>query len=416
MPKTKTATPPGTGYVGCLTLEQKQCLKDTWAAVLTFLVATESTTDSRKPTKPSKKNRSIRASKPAPGRDICTDYVAELVPENSGDYGLYGVALREALWSNALGDHPDALFLRFLRYHDWNVERGLDMLMKGLRWRVDFGVGELATKNEDELDKMYASFKHQLRTGKVFIYGRDKTGRVVVYIRARLHKASDQPKATTEKFLVYVLECIRLLLYPHEEACVVLDLAGLSIGNTDSQFIKFAIQCVQNHYPGSVGLLVVLDPPLAFQGIWKAIRPWLSSSFAAKVRFERKETDLLKYIAAETLPSMYEGGKAQYNYEYVAPFPRENACMKDTATKELLRQRWRSRLWRLEALLREWVTSTATETEHARSEEVIEAELEETVKAIRVAYFKLRPYIHARTLYERTEYRPLRQDGEVVWS
>ncbi|KAF9928131.1 hypothetical protein BGZ67_007122 [Mortierella alpina] len=174
------STPPGTGYVGCLTPEQKQCLKDVWAAVLTFLVANESTPDPRKPKEQSKKDRA-GASKRAPEMTFCQyDPVAELVPKNRGDYGLYGVALREALWSNALGDHPDALFLRFLRYHNWNVERGLDMLMRGLRWRVNFGVGELATKNEDDLEKKYSAFRHQLKSGKVFLYGRDKMGRVVV--------------------------------------------------------------------------------------------------------------------------------------------------------------------------------------------------------------------------------------------
>ncbi|KAF9556984.1 hypothetical protein EC968_007864 [Mortierella alpina] len=164
MPKHKAGTPPGTGYVGCLTAEQKQCLKDVWAAVLTFLVSNESTLGSRKSGKRYKK---VRVSGPNETSNLtfCTDRVAELAPENKGDYGLYGVALREALWSHALGDHP---------------ERGLDMLMRGLRWRVSFDVGELATKNEDELDKKYSAFKHQFKTGKVFVYGRDKMGRVVV--------------------------------------------------------------------------------------------------------------------------------------------------------------------------------------------------------------------------------------------
>lgn len=54
------------------------------------------------------------------------------------------------------------------------------MLMRALHWRVDFNVGELATKNEDELEKKCTGFKHQLKTGKVFIYGRDRMGRVVV--------------------------------------------------------------------------------------------------------------------------------------------------------------------------------------------------------------------------------------------
>ncbi len=173
---------------------------------------------------------------------------------------------------------------------------------------------------------------------------------------------------------------------------------------------------MQNHYPGCVGQFVVLDPPLTFHGLWKVIRPWLSASFAAKVRFERHETALLKYIDAETLPAMFDGGKASCKFKYVPPVSKENECMKDTVTRELLRERWRSRLWKLEALLREWVVSTVSETEHARAEVAIEAEVEETVKEIRVAYFELRPYIHAKNPYERSEWRPLKQDGEVVWS
>ncbi|CAO3567011.1 unnamed protein product [Mortierella alpina] len=116
MAKHKTGTPPGTGSIGCLTPGQKRCLKEVWAAVLTFLAANESTPDPRKPRRqsPSKKNRASVLEKVSE-MAFCTDRVAELVPDNTGDYGLYGVALREALWSNALGDHPDNNYTVLLR-------------------------------------------------------------------------------------------------------------------------------------------------------------------------------------------------------------------------------------------------------------------------------------------------------------
>ncbi|KAF9946797.1 hypothetical protein BGZ70_003024 [Mortierella alpina] len=89
--------------------------------------------------------------------------------------------------------------------------------------------------NEDQLDQKYEGFKRLMESGKIFICGRDKMGRCVIYVTTRLHWPLDQPKLTMEKFLVFIMECGRLLMHPGEEPCLVVDLAGFSMGNVDYQ-------------------------------------------------------------------------------------------------------------------------------------------------------------------------------------
>ncbi|KAG9320346.1 hypothetical protein KVV02_000103 [Mortierella alpina] len=90
------------------------------------------------------------------------------------------MALCELLYSHIRGDHPDAVFLRFLRFHHWKVGHAVDMFLKTLQWRAKFDIEGLTRMNEDELDQKYEGFKLLMESGKVFLYGRDKMDRSVM--------------------------------------------------------------------------------------------------------------------------------------------------------------------------------------------------------------------------------------------
>jgi hypothetical protein len=52
--------------------------------------------------------------------------------------------IHDTFWKMVKADHPDALFLRFLRARKWNVERAIIMLVATMSWRTDKEIDVLA--------------------------------------------------------------------------------------------------------------------------------------------------------------------------------------------------------------------------------------------------------------------------------
>jgi len=179
-------------------------------------------------------------------------------------------------------------------------------------------------------------------------------------------------------------------------------------------FVKFLVQCFEAYYPESLGVLVIHKAPFVFWGVWKIIEPWLDPVVATKIRFTRTDKELTEIIDADHLPTKYDGGRDQFTYQYLPVVAGENDRMKDTETKERLLEEWKAIMWKFEALTREWID--CKKKEGTRAEEVIEAERLALTKELRVAYFKLDPYIRARNLYHRSEHPVLQADGTSIWT
>jgi hypothetical protein len=151
------------------------------------------------------------------------DALANLPPET----------LREHFWSMMKQDNPDAFLLRFLRARKWDVEKALVMMVSTIRWRatevhLDDDVmknGELAALEDSNSSdpakkKLGQDFLTQLRLGKSFLHGLDKTGRPMCFVRVRLHKAGEQSEKSLERYTVFVIETARLLLNPPVDTAV----------------------------------------------------------------------------------------------------------------------------------------------------------------------------------------------------
>lgn len=85
-----------------------------------------------------------------------------------------------------------------------------------------------------------------------------------------------------------------------------------------------------------------------------------------------------------------EGGE-QFEYKYIEPVPGENDTMKDTATRDAIQEERDDMVERFEEATKQWI---AGEDGAAAERDAIANELNEN-------YWKLDPYIRARTLYDR---------------
>lgn len=331
------------------------------------------------------------------------DTVAKTSPET----------LRKTCWSMVKHDNPDALFLRFLRARKWDVEKALIMLISTMNWRhaeahTDEDVilnGEegaiKAAKTKDEVAVKAGSgedFMAQIRMGKSFLHGVDKLGRPMCYVRARLHHQGEQSEASLERYTVYTIETARMLLSQNvDTACVIFDMTGFSLANMDYAPVKFMIKCFEANYPESLGVVLVHKAPWVFQGVWKIIKGWLDPVVASKVQFTNTLADLSTYIEPRHVLRDF-GGDEDWEYRYIEPIAGENARMKDTATRDRLLSEREAVFKKYEEATKEWIRAA----EGGRSTKVIKEKRAELAENLRTGYWKLDPYIRARSLYDRT--------------
>lgn len=89
------------------------------------------------------------------------------------------------------------------------------------------------------------------------------------------------------------------------------------------------------------------------------------------------------------------GGQEAWSYKYIEPVAGENDKMKDTATRDQLLQGRQKIIAAYEKTTLEWIDNNEDHSDIMKRRHEIANEL-------RNNYWKVDPYIRARTLYDRT--------------
>ena len=77
----------------------------------------------------------------------------------------------------------DAMYLRYLRARNYDVEKAIVMLNATLQWREAFGL-----KN---LHEWMDTIRVENDTGKIYLRGFTRDGSVIVYMKPRLENSKD---------------------------------------------------------------------------------------------------------------------------------------------------------------------------------------------------------------------------------
>ncbi|KAF9206982.1 hypothetical protein BGZ49_001463 [Haplosporangium sp. Z 27] len=413
--------PEGTGYVGILTPDQTKALKKFWAA-LEEIQENGTVTVVPEPAAP------VETPAPAPAASgwgggwfsapaaPAAPVVEPPVTVTLSEIGITAPQLKEMLWKSVLGDNPDSLVLRFLRARKWNVGNGLLMMLNAFKWRLDEDVENVKVLGDDGLDAKYPKFKEQLEMGKFYIHGTDKKGQPVVYLNVHLHRSSDQDPKTLERLTIYLMETGRLLIQPPvETVTLVFDLSQFGLANMDYGLVQFLVKCFEAYYPESLGTILVHNAPLVFWGVWKVIEGWLDPVVASKIKFTYKNNELTELISAEHLPDSFQGaGLDKYKYEYLAPVPGENDLMQDEEGKAAHLEEWNALAAKHEANTKVWI-----KTEDNSLDNPVQLERDAIAKELHTCYFKLEPYIRAKSQFHRKNsagVSVIQPDGSVKWT
>lgn len=172
-------------------------------------------------------------------------------------------------------------------------------------------------------------------------------------------------------------------------------MTDFSMANMDYTPVKFMIKCFEANYPESLGTVLVYKAPWVFNAVWSIVRGWLDPVVAGKVHFAKNIEELEKFVPRKQIPAEL-GGDEKWTYEYPEPLEGENEKMKDTATRTTLEAERGDIVNKYENTILQWIQEgDAAGLEEKRKER------DGVAEQLRQNYWKLDPYVRARTLYDR---------------
>jgi hypothetical protein len=172
-------------------------------------------------------------------------------------------------------------------------------------------------------------------------------------------------------------------------------MTDFAMANMDYTPVKFMIKCFEANYPESLGTVLVYKAPWVFNAIWSIIRGWLDPVVAGKVHFAKDIKELEKYVPRSQIPTEL-GGDEKWTYTYPEPVPGENDAMKDTASRDALEASRAEVVQKYENIILEWVHDGEGKTLEERRQQ-----RNAVAEELRQNYWKLDPYVRARSLYDR---------------
>ncbi|ETS75777.1 hypothetical protein PFICI_12721 [Pestalotiopsis fici W106-1] len=372
-----TSTPNSFDSLSSLDKTEKQKLQETWAHLLRLCDVSD-------------------AASSAPSFRLSNAFAQDTKT-------IEPTAFRRSLWNFILSEDPDALVLRFLRARKWDVERALAMLLSAVAWRderrLDETViltGESAALRADPTPDE-AGFVSQYRSGKSYVRGTDYEHRPVYVIRVRLHDPNAQSAQAMEDYVLHNIESIRLLIKPpYDKCCLLFDLTGFGLKNMDFHVVKFLLSVFEARYPETLGVVLVHNAPFVFWGLWNIIKGLLDPVVASKINFTRRTGDLLKFIPEENLQTDYGGGDA-WDYEYVEPEASEDERLKDIEKRDEIQKERDELIQAFEKETAQWASISTDDPSMSEKQ----SNRKDVADQIRQNYWKLDPYIRARTYHQR---------------
>lgn len=142
---------------------------------------------------------------------------------------------------------------------------------------------------------------------------------------------------------------------------------------------------------------------LIFSGIWKIIRGWLDPVVASKVHFTKNEKELEEYVDRSQIPKGLGGGE-DWTYLYIEPVSGENKLQSDDSTRQLL-------LDERAAVVRSYESTTQQWIQDSGSRETLQQKRSELAERLRTGYWKLDPYLRAKSFCDRTGM--IREGGRI---
>ena len=191
----------------------------------------------------------------------------------------------------------DAQLARNLRARKWDVLKAFEMLKKTLLWRKEY---------KPELI-IFEDIEEELKTGKQYRSGRDRSGRRIIVMRPSRENTREHDGNI--RLLVYTFEnalwrtngerivrgSSNIPALAQEQICVLINFTKWSLKLSPRWRTSMeTLHIMQEHYPERLGLAVCYDPPSVFSVFWKLISPFIDVKTKSKIRFVQPRGDKQK--------------------------------------------------------------------------------------------------------------------------
>lgn len=187
----------------------------------------------------------------------------------------------------------------------------------------------------------------------------------------------------------------KLLKYPIETVTVILDMSDFSMKNMDYQHAQFLINLLQNYYPESLGLALIVNAPRLFYGCWYIIKSWLDPVVRNKIHFINNPNDLNEFIDLSNLPKRLNGYQNDFNYIPETEQDKQmlSAFQDDSYGNKKAMEYYKKSSINYLKITYKWIKK--------KSDKNILEQRKQAMKQLHDAYEQLTPYINTRTHYHR---------------
>ncbi|KOM25240.1 hypothetical protein LR48_Vigan62s001700 [Vigna angularis] len=248
--------------------------------------------------------------------------------DSSNPVSMWGVPLVDG------GDRGDVLLLKFLRARDFRVHDALNMLLKCLAWRTEFGADNIV---EEEL-----GFK-ELEGVVAYTHGYDREGHPVCYNAYGVFKDKEMyervfgDEEKLKRFLrwrVQVLERgVKMLHFKPGGVNSLIQVTDLK--DMPKRELRVAsnqiLSLFQDNYPEMVARKIFINVPWYFSLLYSMFSPFLTQRTKSKFLISKEgnaaET-LYKFIRPENIPVRYGGLSRSSDLENGPPKPASEFTVK----------------------------------------------------------------------------------------
>ncbi|KAJ3014475.1 UNVERIFIED_CONTAM: hypothetical protein HDU68_000252 [Siphonaria sp. JEL0065] len=164
---------------------------------------------------------------------------------------------------------------RFLNATNYNEQAALTRLKTTLLWRKEYKPDEIPAEEVEP----------EATTGKLFLNGFDKQGRPLLFGIPRLDTNHTYDRYL--RFCVFMTEkTISVMPENQEKLALMMDNEGLGMFNGPPlSFLTRFIGIMDTHYPGRLGICMLINPNWMVSTIYRLISPFLDDVVKAKVYF-----------------------------------------------------------------------------------------------------------------------------------
>jgi len=213
----------------------------------------------------------------------------------------------------------DPYLLRFLRARKFDLSKTLEMWKNYIKWRKEKNVDQALSLDFPEINEAKKYYPHGF-------FRTDKEGRPMYFERNGLLKIDQFSKVMTqermEAFSIQKYERLIHVILPGcsnakgrriEQTCFIVDLKGFKSSRMTSKMwdlVKLMSKIGTDYYPETLGVMIIVNAPVIFYGIWNVAKYLLDEETRDKIHIlgSKYQKELLKYVNEEDLPD-FLGGK-----------------------------------------------------------------------------------------------------------